>query len=554
MVPFRYGPLLLFIGVAVVLPVTALLSHPNIRAWDNKVRPIARQPLTLPMVFDLDADRVEKITTQDLLDRILDESLRTSARRPIMKQYDPASRAIWRHWGGTVLSDTWKSALKQGLWAAAVYFLFQKYQGVKLGFADFDRIWSQILAITTFTLTFFVNEAYSCWRSCLNICYNVQGRLNDFSMAVAGSARRGESTYTPESRKILLVIARYIRLFNILNYAAITRSHRPLITPQGLRRMVSRGLLTNGERKYLVSSKVSAASRHNAVLMWCFRTALDATKAGHLDGGYGFEQNLFERIQEIRSQGNYMECVLRGRLPFAYVHIVQVLVDAVLWSYPIVAFSSGLSFQMGVAGSMLLTTTYQGLFDLAKRFLDPFHNENFWKGDDPIMVSTLIAETNAGSLRWMYGLEDMPLSMAMIKAGDIDDYVLPDEGYTVEEAALREEEGEEESPEVEDEDTLEEEFEQAKAILNAPPGYEFVPGLDDMESIVNGTGTDELIDIEESSQAQQEDEYIQPNMKMYEQFVETAAEEYETLQESAAAGEFESVEETATATNGEKKP
>lgn len=546
MLRFQSGLLfLLALDALVVLPVSAFLPSQN-SSWNNVK--LVRRPSPLAMVFELDESRVEKITTQDLLDRILDESLRTSARRPIMKQFDPASKAIWRHWSGTILSETWKSALKQGIWATGVYFLFQTFPGLKIGFAGCDGIWSQILAITTFTLTFFVNEAYSCWRTCLNICYNVQGRLNDFSMAVASAARRGEATYTPESRKILQVIARYIRLFNILSYAAITRSHRPLITPQGLRRMVDRGLLTNKERKYLVSSKVSATARHNEVLMWCIRTALDATKAGHLDGGYGFEQNLFQRIQEIRAQGNYMECVLRGRLPFAYVHVVQVLVDACLWAYPFTAFSSGLSFQMGVAGSMLLTTTYQGLFDLAKRFLDPFHNENFWKGDDPIMVSTLIAETNAGSLRWFYGLEDMPLSMSMIQTGDIDEYVLPDEGYTAEEATAREEEQQTISSGDEDieEDTWEEEFEQAKAILNTPPGYEFVPGLDDVESSLNGTAIDDFGENDEPFESrkasqQQENEFMEPNMKMYEQFVETAAEEFETLQE-------------ATGTNGENRP
>lgn len=540
MFQFQCGLLLAALGV-VALPVTAFLPHcRHNSAWNNNNARLVRQPSPLPMVFELDESRVEKITTQDLLDRILDESLRTSARRPIMKQFDPSSKAIWRHWGGTVLSETWKSALKQGIWAACVYFLFQRFHGLRTTFAGSDQLFGQVLAITTFTLSFFVNEAYSCWRTCLNICRNVQGRLNDFSMAVAGAASRGKSTYTPESRKILLVIARYIRLFNLLNYAAITRSHRPLITPQGLRRMVGRGLLTNNERKYLMNSKVSATARHNEVLMWCFRTALDATKAGHLDGGYGFEQNLFQRIQEIRAQGNYMESVLRGRIPFAYIHIVQVLVDTVLWAYPVTAFSSGLSFQMGVIGAIFLTTTYQGLFDLAKRFLDPFHNENFWQGDDPIMVSTLIAETNAGSLRWFYGLEDMPLSMSMIEAGDIDDYVLPDEGYTAEEATAREELQKEPEGD-EDGDTLEEEFEQAKAILNTPPGYEFVPGLDDIEdSFVNGTGTDELVDTDEMQETNKAPPQT-PNMKMYEQFMETAAEEFETFQE-------------ATAISGEKKP
>lgn len=369
--------------------------------------------------------------------------------------------------------------------------------------------------------------AYSCWRKCLDIAYTVQGRLSDFSMAVAGAARRidpkdprDSSRYTPQSRKILLVIARYIRVFTLLSYAAITRSHRPLITPQGLRRMVARGLLTAKEREYLISSKISPTSRHNEVLMWCFRTALDAVKAGHLDGGYGFEQNLFQRIQEIRGQGNYMSVVLRARLPFAYAHIVQVLVDVLLWAYPVMAFSSGLSLPMGVVGSILLTTTYQGLFDLAKRFLDPFHNENFWKGDDPIMVSTIIAETNAGSMRWFYGLEDMPLSMAMIKSGDLDEFILPEEGYTVEEATAREEQEKEALQEPTDEEELVE-LEEAKAILNTPPAYEFVLGM-------NNTDMDVMSDMTDTEET--DGDFMEPNKKLYDQFVEVAAEEFEAFE------------------------
>lgn len=496
------------------------------------------------MVFEVDQSRVEKITTQDLLDRILDESLRTSARRPIMKQFDPASKAIWRHWRGTVLSETWKSAMKHAVWAIVIYPLFDQFPGLQRGSVGCEKVWSQILAVTTFTLTFFVNEAYSCWRKCLTICYDMQGRLNDFSLAVASAARRVErkdadsapSAYTPESRKILMIIARYVRLFNILSYAAITRSHRPLITPQGLRRMVSRGLLTPNERKYLISSKITATSRHNEVLMWLFRTSLDATRAGHFDGGYGFEQNLFHKIQEIRGQANKMNAVLVGRIPFAYIHIVQVLVDGVLWSYPFMAFSSGFSFHMGVIGAMLLTTTYQGLFDLAKRFLDPFHNENFWQGDDPIMVSTLIAETNAGSMRWIYGLEDMPLSMSMIKSGKVDEFVLPEEGYTVEEATAREQVQKKETV-VPDEEQLEVEFEEAKAILNAPPGYDFVPGIDDLV-ITNSTDTFGI--VEGGVESTIDDAFI--DRKMYNQFVETAAEEYESrenavLQDPTSAGQ-----------------
>ena len=79
------------------------------------------------------------------------------------------------------------------------------------------------------------------------------------------------------------------------------------------------------------------------------------------------------------------------------------------------------------------------------------------------MVSTLIADTNAGSMRWFYGLEDMPLSMSMIKSGNIDDYILPDEGFTVEEAAARED--------MQDESTLETNERTDRGRIRTSQGY-----------------------------------------------------------------------------------
>jgi hypothetical protein len=80
---------------------------------------------------------------------------------------------------------------------------------------------------------------------------------------------------------------------------------------------------------------------------------------------------------------------------------------------------------------------YQGLFDLAKQFLDPYDNENYGKGDDPLCVDTLVAETNAGSLRWMYGFEDQPFN-----SENLSELMLPIKGYSTAELLEREKEAE----------------------------------------------------------------------------------------------------------------
>ena len=87
-----------------------------------------------------------------------------------------------------------------------------------------------------------------------------------------------------------------------------------------------------------------------------------------------------------------------------------------------------------------LISRFISLFQSAKQFLDPYDNENYGRGEDPLSVDTLIAESNAGSLRWMYGFEQFPVSSQRIKDGELFDYLLPVRGYSVEDLEKMEEE------------------------------------------------------------------------------------------------------------------
>ena len=167
-------------------------------------------------------------------------------------------------------------------------------------------------------------------------------------------------------------------------------------------------------------------------------------------------------------------------------------------------------------------------------------------------MDTLIAETNSGSLRWMEGLEDMPIPLRSIQEGgsNLDLFVLPDEGISVEEVAqieASEETGKTsklvpadssssiqivdypqmlitKGDTVEDEQqTYQEEFEEAQAIMSAPPGAVFVPGIDDVdeEDCEVGLGDDDEDDCEPKSKDGGEDDMG------YDQYLETLNEEYE---------------------------
>lgn len=55
-------------------------------------------------------------------------------------------------------------------------------------------------------------------------------------------------------------------------------------------------------------------------------------------------------------------------------------------------------------------------------------------------MDTLIAETNAGSVRWLNGLAEMPVSSQKIKDGELSEYLLPLRGYSVDELMQMKEE------------------------------------------------------------------------------------------------------------------
>ena len=411
--------------------------------------PFSRSSSSSPlrMVMTLPTEIIENVTTQNLLDDLINETVRTSARKTIMMQFDPSSGWIWRRWKGTVFSETWASCVQNMALAMVIMIVLRMIPGAKKHLQGFSILWGQLLSVTTFTLTFFVNQSYALWRKCYELSRRLQGRLNDLGMTLSAHAARKEPTnpyepaqYTDASKQLLTLIGRYIRIFNLFTYASFTRSHRPVLTPRGMTRMVERGLMTPTEKQVLVDAEVAPTQRHNAVILWIMRCFVEGCRAGHFQGGDGFEQQFLEKAHVIRSQYGAIGDELQGRMPLAYAHLVQILVDTVLYMYPVMAFTTEMTPFLGVVGTGLLTMSYQGLFELAKHFLDPYDNENYGKGDDPLSVDTLIAETNSGSVRWMNSFAQMPFSKQAIVQGKLDDSLLPLRGYTVEEAARLEEE------------------------------------------------------------------------------------------------------------------
>lgn len=97
------------------------------------------------MVLTTPESIIEQASTQNLLDDLIDESVRTSARRPIMMQIDPSSGWIWQRWKGTVFSETWHSAVAKMAWATIVFFIFKRNPQLTDRLAGFGTLWGQLL-------------------------------------------------------------------------------------------------------------------------------------------------------------------------------------------------------------------------------------------------------------------------------------------------------------------------------------------------------------------------------------------------------------------------
>ena len=92
-------------------------------------------------------------------------------------------------------------------------------------------------------------------------------------------------------------------------------------------------------------------------------------------------------------------------MPLAYVQLVQILVDSLVWLSPFSLYSGLGSLSIPLGG--LLTLFFKGLLELSKSFLDPFGNEGY-PGQN-IRVDVLVSELNFGAAnRWVRAAEYLP--------------------------------------------------------------------------------------------------------------------------------------------------
>ena len=377
---------------------------------------------------------------QSGLDELLDRALKMGNGPHFIAKFHPQAGWLWPQWHGTVLQ---KCAAPAGIMMLVSIILVLAMEPVRLEgdhkwtilevpsekdavvarLRGFTTMWGYLLTMATFVNSFFLSQAYGFWLATKGNVRKVQGRLNDLGMLLATHAQRDASTgkFTPESRELLDDVGRWVRLFNILFYAGIVRPARGdggasfslLGTERGLEALLARDALTKHEHTLLVDNpRLSETQRHSAVLEWIVARFVDAHRAGMLLGGAGLEMRFLEEACKLRASAGSIGDDAAARMPLAYVHLVQLLVDTLVFFAPFALYP-----KLGVLTVLLspiLVIFYRGFLQLSKSLLDPFGNED--STDENLSIGTLLCETNAGSLRWSAAIEELPFQLSKERA------------------------------------------------------------------------------------------------------------------------------------------
>ena len=380
------------------------------------------------------ADLLDHIDEENI-DELIDRVTKRGGGPKIIAGFHPQASWLWKQWHGTVLQQTWRPAI--GMMAVALLFVLcmehcrtwpllavpDGDNSMIMQIKGLNKMWGYLLTMTTFVNSFFLSQAYGFWLATKGNIRKVQGRLNDIGILLATHAKRDESAqYLPESRELLQEVARWVRLFHILYWASQVRpavgdeitSISVLRTEPGLARLRERGLITKREHKLLLSGALTETTRYVVVLEWIISRFTQARAKGMLDGGAGFESLILEKSLLLRSTCASVTDDIAARMPLAYIHLVQILVDALVILAPIALFSSLGVFIIPLVG--LLTTFYRGFTVLSKSFLDPFGNEDSLS--ENFNIFCLLCETNAGSVRWYSALEQLPYDSLSLGASE----------------------------------------------------------------------------------------------------------------------------------------
>lgn len=164
--------------------------------------------------------------------------------------------------------------------------------------------------------------------------------------------------------------------------------------------------MTQTELETLLKTPLTPSKRHNAILEWIIVEVQEGQKHHILQHFQSSQKVFLQKLLELRGTCAGISDIIDGRMPLAYAHFVQILVDTFLFAAPLALYSELGIFSVVCVG--FLTLFYEGLLDLSKIFLDPLDREDYLAGGVDMDLGVFIRESNAGSEVWAGGMAGMP--------------------------------------------------------------------------------------------------------------------------------------------------
>ena len=391
------------------------------------------------------------------LNELTDWAVADAANRPIIREYEPDALWLWSQYQGTVLKlvivPVLIAGMASGMLDVAVHNLsgsswsvltippaddpiIQQLQGI-------NKLWSYMLTLCTFLLTFFTAEAYKHWRTVYFTTRAIQGRINDICLLVTVGAEREDcdaskmlafdsntSGYSSRGEVVVDKVTRMVKLSHTFFWAATPtgangvvdasnedldagdieeRAIGPLLlSPEGLQELVKADEITKEERESLLNSGLSPTQYCYVLLQWVGLHVMHGLQSGALRGGNGLEENLLRQITQLRAEYFTIGDQTSGRMPLAYMQLLQVLTDSLVILSPLAIYPE--LGTLSIPATMLLCYFFKGQLELSKSFLDPFGNESVTKGQN-LRVDVLVSELNFGAnSRWQQAGAALPFN------------------------------------------------------------------------------------------------------------------------------------------------
>lgn len=219
----------------------------------------------------------------------------------VIPAYQPGRIWLWQQYAGTVFKIS-ATTILLAMIGSAFFVLFarsitnepfiwesgflppdKENPLVKGLLSEVRAIWDIQKTLTTFVLTFFVNQSFLFWGSVYKSVREVQGKLSGFNLlCVTNVKRSADGSLTAEAESLLEDVGQCARLFHVLFWASKAKRFSVLMSDEGLKRMESRGLMSTKQLDILLKLDLPNDKLFYAPLEWMLVRCNQAADEGVL--------------------------------------------------------------------------------------------------------------------------------------------------------------------------------------------------------------------------------------------------------------------------------